>query len=205
MKFQAIYVPIGVGTYEMMTAHEQFNNSIELLKSIDEDIVVPDDILLTVDAVAEFIKDKNPNLVILQNITFANAAYASEILRHFDCPILLWTLREPVIDGTRLRSNSLTGAYSAANAICAFRGEGKFEHVFGAPSEEKVKKALAATIAAAKVKVELTGLKMSAIGHTPQGFGFGRALDAELMSRFGVTLEAIEARELINKAMKYTD
>ena len=68
MKFQAIYVPIGVGTYEMMTAHEQFNNSIELLKSIDEDIVVPDDILLTVDAVAEFIKDKNPNLVILQNI-----------------------------------------------------------------------------------------------------------------------------------------
>ena len=205
MKFQAIYVPIGVGTYEMMTAHEQFNNSIELLKSIDEDIVVPDDILLTVDAVAEFIKDKNPNLVILQNITFANAAYASEILRHFDCPILLWTLREPVIDGTRLRSNSLTGAYSAANAICAFRGEGKFEHVFGAPSEEKVKKALTATIAAAKVKVELTGLKMSAIGHTPQGFGFGRALDAELMSRFGVTLEAIEARELISKAMKYTD
>ena len=205
MKFQAIYVPIGVGTYEMVTAHEQFNNSVELLKSIDEDIIVPDDILLTVDAVAEFIKDKNPNLVVLQNITFANAAYASEILRHFDCPILLWTLREPVIDGTRLRSNSLTGAYSAANAICAFRGEGKFEHVFGAPSEEKVKQALAATIAAAKVKVELINLKMSAIGHTPQGFGFGRALDAELMSKFGVTLEAIEARELINKAKEYTD
>jgi len=205
MKFQAIYVPIGVGTYEMVTAHEQFNNSVELLKSIDEDIIVPDDILLTVDAVAEFIKDKNPNLVVLQNITFANAAYASEILRHFDCPILLWTLREPVIDGTRLRSNSLTGAYSAANAICAFRGEGKFEHVFGAPSEEKVKKALTATIAAARVKVELTGLKMSAIGHTPQGFGFGRALDAELMSKFGVTLEAIEARELINNAKEYTD
>ncbi|MBE5914562.1 MAG: fucose isomerase [Pseudobutyrivibrio ruminis] len=205
MKFQVIYVPIGVGTYEMVTAHEQFNNSIELLKSIDKDIIVPDDILLTVDSVADFISDKNPDLVILQNITFANAAYASEVLRRFDCPILLWTLREPVIDGTRLRSNSLTGAYSAANAICAFRGEGKFEHVFGAPSEEKVKLALAATIAAAKVKVELTGLKMSAIGHTPQGFGFGRALDAELMSKFGVTLEAIEARELINKAKEYTD
>ena len=76
MKFQVIYVPIGVGTYEMVTAHEQFNNSIELLKSIHEDIIVPDDILLTVDAVAEYLKDKNPDLVILQNITFANAAYA---------------------------------------------------------------------------------------------------------------------------------
>ncbi len=205
MKFQVIYVPIGVGTYEMITAHEQFNNSIQLLKSIHEDIIVPEDILLIVDAVADFISDKNPDLVILQNITFANAAYTSEVLRHFDCPILLWTLREPVIDGTRLRSNSLTGAYSAANAICAFRGEGKFEHVFGAPSEEAVKREIAATIAAAKVKVELTSLKMSAIGHTPQGFGFGRALDSELMRKFGVTLEAIEARELINKAKEYTD
>ncbi len=205
MKFQVIYVPIGVGTYEMVTAHQQFNNSIELLKSIDGDIIVPDDILLTVDAVAEYLKDKNPDLVILQNITFANAAYASEVLRRFDCPILLWTLREPVIDGTRLRSNSLTGAYSAANAICAFRGQGNFEHVFGAPSEEQVKAEIASTIAAAKVKVQLKELKMSAIGHTPQGFGFGRALDAELMSKFGVTLEAIEARELINKAKEYTD
>ncbi|MCR5596191.1 MAG: fucose isomerase [Lachnospiraceae bacterium] len=205
MKFQVIYVPIGVGTYEMVTAHEQFDKSAELLRSIDTDIVVPDDILLTVDSVSSFISDKDPDLVILQNITFANAAYTGEVLKHFDCPILLWTLREPVIDGTRLRSNSLTGAYSAANTICAFRGAGRFEHVFGGPGEENVKKEIEATITAAKVKVSLKELKMSAIGHTPQGFGFGRALDAELLSRFGVTLEAIEARELIEKAKSYTD
>ena len=205
MKFQVIYVPIGVGTYEMVTAHEQFDNSVKLLKSIDDSIVVPEDILLTVDAVADFVKDKDPDLVILQNVTFANAAYASEVLKRFDCPILLWTLREPVIDGTRLRSNSLTGAYSAANAICAFRGQGKFEHVFGAPSEEQVKSEIAAVVSAARVRVKLTDLKMSAIGHTPQGFGFGRALDAELMSKFGVSLEAIEARELIAKAVAFTD
>ena len=57
---------------------------------------------------------------ILQNITFANAAYASEVLKRFSCPVLLWTLREPVIDGGRLRLNSLTGAYSAGNALAAF-------------------------------------------------------------------------------------
>ncbi len=205
MNFQVVYVPIGAGTYEMNTAHEQLNKSVELLRTIDKDIVVPEDILLTVDAVGAFVADKHPDLVILQNITFANAAYASEVLRRFDCPILLWTLREPVIDGTRLRSNSLTGAYSAANAICAFRGAGNFEHVFGAPSEEQVARGVAATVAAARVKKALTELKMSAIGHTPQGFGFGRALDAELLSKFGVTLEAIEARELINKAKAYSD
>ena len=46
---------------------------------------------------------------------------------------------------------------------------------------------------------------MAAVGHTPQGFGFGRALDSELLAVFGVDLEAIEARELIDKAKAYTD
>lgn len=205
MKAQVVYVPIGVGTYHMETAADQLARSIATLKGISEDVVVPENVLLTVDEVANYLSDKQPDLVILQNITFANAAYASEVLRRFDCPIMLWTLREPVIDGTRLRSNSLTGAYSAGNAITAFRGPGKFEFVFGAPEEDHVKAELAAMIKAAGVKVAMKSLKMSAIGHTPQGFGFGRALDAELLSKFGVTLEAIEARELIEKAKGYTD
>ena len=55
---------------------------------------------------------------------------------------------------------------------------------------------IGAAIRAAKVKYQMNRLKMSAIGHTPQGFGFGRALDAELLKTFGVTLEAIEARNI---------
>ena len=205
MSIQIVYVPIGVGTYHMETAADLFNRSVAALKGISEDVSVPEKVLLTVDEVADFVKDKTPDLIILQNITFANAAYASEILRRFDCPIVLWTLREPVIDGGRLRSNSLTGAYSAANTITAFRGEGKFEFIFGSPEEEDVKKELTACIKACEVMASLKDLKMSAIGHTPQGFGFGRALDAELLKYFGVRLEAIEARELIEKANSYTD
>ena len=137
-----------------------------------------------------------PDLIVFQNLTFANAAYMSEVLRRFDCPLLLWTLREPVIDGGRLRLNSLTGAYSAANTLRAF-DERSFEYLFGSPEEERVKDALSAVVKAAAVKKEMRSLKMSAVGHTPQGFGFGRALDSELMNVFGVELEAIEARELI--------
>lgn len=205
MKFQVVYVPIGVGTYHMETAKDQFERSVAALKSLDADVVCPEEVLLTVDALSTYLDTVNPDLVILQNITFANAAFASEVAKRFTCPLLLWTLREPVIDGGRLRSNSLTGAYSAANAITAFRGEKQFEFVFGAPEEEKVKKEIGAMMKAAKAKVSLRSLKLSAIGHTPQGFGFGRALDAELMSKFGVTLEAIEARELIEKAKGYSD
>jgi L-fucose isomerase-like protein len=150
------------------------------------------------------LEDLHPDVIILQNITFANAAYASEVLRRFDAPILLWTLREPVIDGGRLRLNSLTGAYSAANTIKAFRKD-KLNYIFGGPAEQKVREKIRATIAAAEAKKKLRSLNIAAVGHTPQGFGFGRALDGELMQQFGANLISVEARELIDVAKGYSD
>lgn len=204
MSFQVVYVPIGVGTFHLESAQIEFEKSIKLLSSLTEDGVYPDKMLLTLGDLDEFLDKIQPDLIVLQNITFANAAYASEVLKRFTCPVVLWTLREPVIDGGRLRLNSLTGAYSAANAIRTFR-EGEFEYIFGSPEEAEVAAEIGAAIRAAKVSNQLKSLKMAAIGHTPQGFGFGRALDAELLRTFGVTLEAIEARELIEKAKNFTD
>lgn len=205
MGFQVAYVPIGVGTYHLESAQAQFDASRALLATLAEELVCPDKMLLTVPDLSAYLDTLNPDLIVLQNLTFANAAYASEVLRRFSCPILLWTLREPVIDGGRLRLNSLTGAYSAANAIRAFRGDEPFEYIFGAPGEDAVKAEIAATIRANVVRKQLRGLKMASIGHTPQGFGFGRALDAEMMQTFGVTLESIEARELMERASKLSD
>lgn len=204
MKFQVAYIPIGVPTFHLESAQVEFDKSIRLISSLTEDGVYPDEMLLSMDSLSSYLDTINPGLIILQNITFANAAYAGEILKRFTCPVLLWTLREPVIDGGRLRLNSLTGAYSAGNALCAFR-DGEFEYMFGSPEEEEIAASLKAAISAARVKHQLRDLKMASIGHTPQGFGFGRALDAELMHAFGVTLESIEARELIDKAKAYTD
>lgn len=205
MSFQVAYIPIGVPTFHLESAQIQFEKSCSMMHSLSDGAVCPDKMLLSIDDLKAYLDTIHPDLIVLQNITFANAAYASEVLKKFDCPVVLWTLREPVIDGGRLRLNSLTGAYSAANAIHAFRKGGIFEYIFGGPEEEKVISEIGAAIRAAKVKTEMASLKMTAIGHTPQGFGFGRALDAEMMSAFGVTLESIEARELIEKAKGYTD
>ena len=205
MGFQVAYVPIGVGTFHLESAQIQFEKSIKMLKSITDDVVVPKEMLLTIDLLNEFLDEIHPDLIVLQNITFANAAYATEVLRRFSCPILLWTLREPVIDGGRLRLNSLTGAFSAANSIKAFRKDSKFEYMFGGPEEKEIIDKAEAAIRAARVKADLKGLKLVSIGHTPQGFGFGRALDQDITSVFGATLDSIESRELINKAKSYTD
>lgn len=202
--FVPVYVPVGVPTFHMESAQDQFTRSAALLRRVDGDFVCPDEMLLGVDQLRDYLAPLQPDLIVFQNLTFANAAYMSEVLRRFDCPVLLWTLREPVIDGGRLRLNSLTGAYSAANALRSFGGR-PFAYVFGAPEEERVVSAVSACVAAARVKKAMRGLRMAAVGHTPQGFGFGRALDSELMHTFGVELEAIEARELIDMAKACSD
>ena len=203
-EFQIAYVPIGVPTFHLESAQKEFDKSVALIKSLTDACVFPKEMLLSIDLLDAFLEECQPDLVILQNITFANAAYASEVLKKLDCPILLWTLREPVIDGGRLRLNSLTGAYSAANAIKAFRKE-PLNYIFGSPEEEEVRAKVGATIRAAKLKYDMRHLTVAAVGQTPQGFGFGRALDLEMLENFGASLESIEARELIDIAKGYSD
>ena len=202
--FRLAYVPVGVPTFHLESAQEQFDRSVELLRRVEETVAVPDKMLLTLDDLRAYLDTLAPDAVVFQNLTFANAAYMSEVLRRFRCPILLWTPREPVVDGGRLRLNSLTGAYSAANALHAF-GRERFAYVFGSPEEQPVVTSITAFIRAAEVRCAMRSLRLAAIGHTPQGFGFGRALDAELMERFGVELTSIEARELIDAAKSCAD
>ena len=203
MSFNFLYIPIGVPTFHLESAQIQFDKSIKLLKEVSKDGIYPDEMLLSLDKLHAFMDGKNPDYVVVQNITFANGAYMSEIMRTFNCPVLLWTLKEPVIDGGRLRLNSLTGAYSAANVMAAFSRP--FEYVFGSPDDKEVKDKVKAAINAARLKKALRELNILQIGHTPQGFGFGRAMDAEVMTKFGSNLLSIEARELIDAAKSYTD
>ncbi len=206
-KFEVLYLPIGVPTFHLESANLAYEKSAELLKSLTEDLILPSAPLLSVDALRAFIEDAQPDLVILQNTTFANGAYAACVASQFDCPLLLWTLREPVIDGGRLRLNSLTGAYSAANAIRSLSpgDAAPYCYVYGNPEEKTVFEKIKAVIEAARCKFAMRALRMAAVGQTPQGFGFGRGLDADLQRVFGVELVSLEARELTEKAKRYQE
>ncbi len=203
MEFEVLYLPIGVSTFHLESAQKEFDKSVELLKRLEPGVKVPDQMLLSIDLLDKFLEGKNPDLVIVQNITFANGAYIADILSKVSCPVLLWTLREPVIDGGRLRLNSLTGAFSASNVLHSFNRP--YEYVFGSPLEEEVVTKVRATIESARVKKSMKGMNILQVGHTPQGFGFGRALDAEMLTTFGANLLSIESRELIDNAKCYTD
>lgn len=201
-EFEYAYVPIGVPTFHLESAQKEFEKSVNLLRGIDNSVKIPDEMLLSIDSLNEFLDTLKPDLLIVQNITFANSAYISEIIRRFDCPVLLWTLREPVIDGGRLRLNSLTGAFSAGNTMKNFGRS--FEYVFGSPTEDKTAEKISAVIKAARLKKAMRSLNFLQIGHTPQGFGFGRGNDLDMLKTFGVNLNSIEARELIDIVKSFT-
>lgn len=198
------YIPIGVPTFDLVAAQAQFDASVKILREISSEVLVPEKPLLTLSDLKTYLESISPDFIVLQNLTFANAAYAQMVVQKFSCPMILWTLKEPVVDGTRLRLNSLTGAYSAANLFHQL-GRTDFHYVIGAPEEKDVQKTLKAAYRAAEMKAKLKALQIASIGHTPQGFGFGAALDSDLARVFGATLHFVEARELMDKARKMKD
>ena len=198
-----VWVPAGVPTFHMPSAHEAFSASLDLLTELCPGLDAPEDILFSPDEVCSFLTGRDPDLIIFENITFANAAYAGEVMHAFpDVPIVLWALREPAGDGGRLRLNSLTGAFSAANTVRPYHRPAAF--VLGSPDEPAVRRSLLAAVRAASAGKALSSLTLAQIGHTPQGFGFGRALDADMLRTFGVRLTSVEVRELTSLAETYT-
>ena len=203
-QFTPVYIPVGVPTFHLDSAGDLFERSRRLLLAEDPAFIVPDEMLLSVDSMTEYISDLDPDLIVFQDLTFANAAYMSEVARRFDCPVLLWTLREPVTDGTRLRLNSLTGAYSAANALRSL-GRTICGYVFGSPEEESVICKIKACVQAAKIKKEMHGLTLATVGEPPQGFDFGRAHVDEINEVFGADVISISVTDMIERAKTYTD
>jgi len=203
-KFEVIYCPIGVPTFHLESAQREFDASVKLIKSIEPKAIVPEEMILSINLLKKYLEDKNPDLVIIQNITFANAAFATEIFKRLQTQFVLWTLREPVIDGGRLRLNSLTGAFSAGNAFKQMQ-DNNLIYMFGSPDEEKIQDKVSKIIKAAKVKYQMQNMNLLMIGHTPEGFGFGRALDLDMSKAFGVNLMSVESRELTQLARKRLD
>ena len=89
MNFTPVYVPVGVPTFHLESAQDQFDRSVKALRAVDTAFVCPEKMLLSIDDLRAYLDQVQPDLIVFQNLTFANAAYMSEVLRRFDVPLLL--------------------------------------------------------------------------------------------------------------------
>lgn len=200
--FTVLFVPVGILNYDRLTAAELFERSCKAVKSVWKEAICPDHMLCTTDQVRAWVENVHPDLIIYENITFANGAFVSETVKMAHCPILIWALQEPPAREGLLTLNSLTGLFSAGNTLQ--RLGVLYEVIYGTPEDENVLDMLESAVCAARTICELRHARIASIGYTPQGFGFGRGIDNDLLRVFGVTLECFETRELIASAQKLT-
>ncbi len=204
--FSIVYVPVGVGTFHMETAGQAFRDTCALLCSLAEEaglqegtLKLPEGILFSSAEVDAWMDGKDPSLVILQNVTFANAGYTEKLLAHTKAPVLIWTLRDPAADGGRLKLNALTGAFAAANRLY-MDGEVLYRHVMGNPSEPDIRRTLRAYMRAWACRQQIEGTKILRVGEPPEGFSFGEIEETALKAQFGMTLQKTPLEEMFARA-----
>lgn len=204
MNIKIAFFSLARTTFFMPSAEENFKKSCDMLKGIFNNISIPKELLTSPEMLNEF-ADTLPqqDLIIYQCSTFIGGEFVTELTRRFNCPIVVWAVREPSIDGGRLKLNSLTGAFSAGNSI---RMQGhQYEFVFGNPEEEAVINKLRKIGSAVEMTKKLRNLVIGVIGSQPQGFGFGDMDEAKLSGTFGTRIVRTEAASIMNKASSYSN
>ena len=77
-EFEVVYLPIGVPTFHLESAEEQFRASRRMLKRICGQVTAPDNMLLSIELLAAFMDQTDPSPVcILLLVPFINAFNSS--------------------------------------------------------------------------------------------------------------------------------
>ena len=204
MAVKTVFVPLARTTFFMPAAQENFAGSVKMLKGIFSDLTAPDELITDPNDLSDYLaKIDSPDLIIYQCTTFIGSEFMYELMRRFKCPVLIWAVREPSIDGTRLKLNSLTGAFSAGNSV--YTQERDFDFVFGNPDEQAVQDFFSKYNRALEVVKSLKDLVIGVVGSQPAGFGFGNVIETDLAGTFGVRVARTEAAQIMETAKGYSD
>lgn len=199
MKLKVALFSLARTTFYMPDAEENYKKTCNMLNELFEEFIYSRELLTSPEMLSDFADTVVlPDLIIYQCSTFVGADFMTEITRRFTCPVVIWSVREPSIDGGRLKLNSLTGAFSAGNSL--YSQEINFQFVFGNPDEEVVIQRFETISRSLKLIKKLKSLVIGVIGSQPAGFAFG-AIDQSLLSKvFGTRIIQAEAAEIMREA-----
>jgi len=202
MDSKIVFLPLARLNFSMPDATDNFNKSCRLLEGLVDHLQRPQDMLTSPEMLSDYLTTvSSPDLVIYQCTTFIGGDFVTEITRRFNCPVIVWSVREPTIDGSRLKLNSLTGAFSAGNNL--YMQGRSYRFIFGSADEPEVAQAFKQTLAALEMTQKLRNLVIGVVGAQPAGFGFGDMDEALLAGKLGVRVARVEAEHLMKKALAY--
>lgn len=195
-----VFLPVARTTFHMPGAGEYYRQSVALLKELCPAVQAPVELLTSVEMLEQYLRSLTvqPDLVIFQNTTFVDAEFINAVMRLTACPVVLWAVREPVVDGGRLRLNSLTGAFAAGNRLVEHQR--LLDFVFGAPLEKNVRSGLEQVLRVMSTWLELKHLNVGLVGSYPPGFAFGHLDESLLTHHLGARVIRIEVGSIIQRA-----
>lgn len=175
------------------------NDSVHLLKSINETCYAPERILTEIDEVERFVEQhahQGIDVIIYQSVTFADATFVKRVIELLPHMVIVWSVREPSVGG-RLRLNSLTGGNSTCNTL---KLEGRyFRFIFGNPDEQKVHERISLLLLVEQTLEKLRHIKIGLVGDHPPGFYFSGIDEEQLFKLTGTKIEHIDLFEAFAK------
>jgi L-fucose isomerase-like protein len=203
MEVNVAFFPLARINFYMPDAEENYRQSCRMLEEVFGQVDYPEALLTSPEALGQFADSitAQPDLIIYQCATFIGADFVTEITRRFKAPVIVWSVKEPSIDGGRLKLNSLTGAFSAGNSL--YRQERNYRFLLGNPDESVILRSFGQIHSALKVIKKLRKLVIGVVGTQPAGFEFG-AIDENLLAeKTGTRIVPFEVGSIINTATAY--
>ncbi len=187
------FVTLARATFSIDFARETHARSVAALRAIaGVELITPDDVLIEPEdaaRVAAQLAGGRPDLLIIQNGTFALGNLALELAQRVPAPILLWAVTEPGMDGGALRSNSLVGLN--LNASNLHKAGYRPRYIYGPVDSAEIMAELERSCRVAGAIRMLAEKRIGLIGSHATGF-YNLAVDPlELHKRFGVEVQQV--------------
>lgn len=200
------FIPLGRPSFDMESANLVFEQSKLMLGTVAERISAPPSLLLSPEDTVSFLRQTiasgAPDMWIVQTTTFVDARFIGEIMDETDLPILMWGVREPRVNGTRLSLNSMTGLNGACNMLVSRRR--KFQFVFGNPTEASLVAEMNSQLKVIRLVSQLKKMKIGVLGKHPDGFFFCDA-DPDMVAAIGPQIVELDLQEAFRRAKDVSD
>jgi L-fucose isomerase-like protein len=196
---QVALFPLARTTFSMPDAEALYRRSRRMLRQLFGEIHCPETLLTSPEDAGAFADSLTvaPDLVVYQCNTFVGADFVTPLMRWPEAPVLLWAPEEPSIDGGRLKLNSLTGVFAAANRL---HQQGRsYCCLLGNPEDGAVRRRWEQIRSTLQTVGELRRLKVGVVGAQPDGFEFG-AMDRALPGCPGLRIVTTGVEDILAKA-----
>ncbi|MEX3011553.1 L-fucose/L-arabinose isomerase family protein [Hoeflea sp. TYP-13] len=213
-------LPLGRPTFDVAFAEEKLSAMLNALAATGKTLLGPGKLLMNgaeTDDAIEQIKTAAPDIVLILQVTFTDAAATMRIAGRFDQPLCLWAVPEPR-DGGRLRLNAFCGLNLASHAL-GLNGR-EFSWIYADPQGAGVGAELEALLSGGRkvapmegepspadsqtgleIAAQLNGLKIGRLGAHPDGFDTCRYDKSRLHALAGIEVDELALQDLFDKAL----